>query len=90
MTATEIQTVAALIQAAAAIIFLATVVCDARRRNRQADEERRKTIIRALQFEFSVGPGGQTVSEAAGILSTRQIEFFNKRLKELGETWTYP
>jgi hypothetical protein len=89
MTATAIQTIAAVIQAAAAFVFLLSVVYDARRRRRTGEQEQRDAIIKALHFEFTFQPGGQTSSEAAGLFSSRQIEFFNTRLKELGESWTY-
>ena len=53
MTSTEIQTIAAVIQAAAAAVFLASVVWDAKRRARLSEQQRRDAIIRALHYEWS-------------------------------------
>ena len=52
MTSTEIQTIAALIQAATAVVFLVSVVYDASRRHWLREQERRDTLIKALQIEF--------------------------------------
>jgi len=90
MTATEIQTAAAIIQAAA-LVFFFSVVCDARRRRQLAEQERRDAIIKALFVEWSVSPPqARTPMEAQGVYSPRQIDFFNTRVKKIGERWTYP
>jgi hypothetical protein len=89
MTSTDIQTVAAVIQGAAAIVFLLTVVYDAYRRSRLREQERRDALIRGFQIEFFAAHGN-TPSEAGGFFSQRQIEYFNTRLKDMGEKWTYP
>jgi hypothetical protein len=89
MTATDIQTIAAVIQAAAAIVFLLSVLYDAYRRNRLGEQERRDALIRGFQIEF-LSAHGNTPSEAGDLLAPRQTEFFNTRLKEMGEQWTYP
>jgi hypothetical protein len=89
MTSTEIQTIAALIQAAAAVVFLVSVLYDASRRHWLREQERRDTLIKALQIEF-IARTGSTPEEAAGFISPRQTEFINARLNEMGVPWTYP
>jgi len=97
VTATAIQTGAALIQALAALVFLGSVVWDERarkiERNRRAklnEQERRDRIINALFSSWQLSGSNMTPDELSGIFSQRQIEFFNTKLKELGENWTYP
>jgi hypothetical protein len=91
-TATEIQTVAAVVQALAAAVFLGSVVFDAKRRARLREQERRDKVLDALLsvWRLSAPTGGMTGDEAAGILSQRQIEFLNCRLAAMGENWKYP
>ena len=96
MNATEIQTVAAVIQATAAFVFLFSVVYDARRRRGLSEQERRDAIIGALHYEWTqtalpdAADHPKTPAEIGGLFSPRQMEFFNTRLKEIGEPWTYP
>jgi hypothetical protein len=99
MTATAIQTVAAVIQALAAVVFLGSVVWDARDRRRERErraklneQERRDGIINVLfsAWMHSSPQGGMMPDEVSGIFSQRQIEYFNTRLKAMGENWTYP
>jgi hypothetical protein len=92
MTSTVTQTIAAVIQAAAAAVFLVSVVWDAKRRARLSEQQRRDAIISALLHEWSnvAIPGGpKTPAEIGGLFSQRQIDFFNARLKEMGEPWSY-
>ena len=86
MTATAIQTIAAIIQAVAALVFLVGVVFDIRRRS----QERRDALIEKLFNRWSRSPpSGRTEDEAHGIYSARQIAFFNACLKRMGQRWTY-
>jgi hypothetical protein len=92
MDSQMIQTVAAVIQAAGAVLFFGTVFFDARNRRRDRERERRERFIRGLHglWRQSVGINvGMTDEELAGFYSPRQIEFFNAKLRERGETWTY-
>ena len=87
MTATTIQTIAALIQALAAAVFLFGVRVDYRRR----EQERREKLIEKLLVKWSLAQHpGRTEEEAHRILSQRQIEYLNVELKAQGERWTYP
>lgn len=97
ITATAIQTVAAVVQAVAAAVFLGSVVWDAKRRARLSEQERRERIIKGLLHEWSQtalppteSDRPKTPAEIGGIFSQRQIDFFNTRLTEMGENWTYP
>jgi hypothetical protein len=86
MTPTEIQTIAAVIQAAAAFFFLIGVVFDYRRRR----PARRDELIRKLFIKWNLSaPPRRTEEEASGIYSPRQIAFFNACLKKMGRRWTY-
>jgi hypothetical protein len=90
---TVIQTIAAVIQAIAAAVFLGSVVWESKRRARLAEQQRRDRIIAALHFEWSqvATPGPpKTPAEIGGLFSERQIDFFNARLHEMGEPWSYP
>jgi hypothetical protein len=85
MTPTEIQTIAAVIQAAAAVVFLIGVVFDAHRRR----QERRDELIRKLFIKWNLlAPPVRTEEKASGIYSPRQIAFFNACLKKMGQRWT--
>jgi hypothetical protein len=92
VTATAIQTVAAVIQGLAATVFLISVVWDAKRRARLSEQERRDSIIRSLfsLWVSSAPSGGMTPEEISGFFSQRQTDFINTRLKAMGENWTYP
>jgi hypothetical protein len=91
ITATAIQTVAAVVQAVAALVFLGSVVWDAKRRARLSEQERRDAIIQSLFELWVLTPfEARTAEETHRIFSQRQIDFFNSRLKEMGENWTYP
>jgi hypothetical protein len=85
----EIQTGAAVVQALAAVGFLLTTVYNIYWHIRSREQERRDVIIQRLRTEFIATSGGHP-TEVAGWDTPRLIEFFNKRLKELGEPWTYP
>jgi hypothetical protein len=92
MDSQMIQTVAAVIQAAGAVLFFGTVFWDARNRWWDREQERRKNLIRRLHglWRQSVGINvSMTDEELAGFYTPRQIEFFNAKLREQGETWTY-
>ena len=102
MNAQTIQTIAAVIQAGAAVVFLFSVAYDARERKNQRrylaalkEQERRDHIIAALHqlwVQSCVRPGNtaMTDEELSGFHSARQIEFFNSKLRERGENWSYP
>jgi hypothetical protein len=80
MIATTIQTVAAVVQAAAAILFFKTV-----------RETRRDKIIDRLHDVWCQTPDRPTPEELSGCpFSQRQIDFFNSKLREMGETWSFP
>jgi hypothetical protein len=86
MTVTVIQTVAAIVQAVAAVVFLIGLVFDFRRRR----QERRDALIEKLFNGWNRStPSGRTEYEASGIYSTRQIDFFNACLRQMGQRWTY-
>jgi hypothetical protein len=93
MIVIAIQLVASVIQAAGAGVFLISVVWDAKRRARLSEQGRRDAIIKALHYEWNnialPGPP-KTPAEIGGIFSQRQIDFFNTRLEEMGELWSYP
>jgi hypothetical protein len=89
MSAIQIQTVAAVIQAGAALIFLLTTVYNIYWHIRSREQERRDAIIKQLRTEFIAKSGGRP-DEVAGFDTQRLIDFFNNRLKEMGELWTYP
>ena len=94
--ASSFPLIAAGIQTLAAGVFLISIVWDARRRAREREQRRRDDLIKALHHEWSnisnIPPpeSPKTPAEIGGIFSQRQIEFFNKRLKEMGERWTCP
>jgi hypothetical protein len=97
MSVTAIQTVAAVIQAVGALVFLGSVWWEAVQRNRERqfrarldEQERRDRIIDRLLFVWNNSANEKTYDEIAGFYSQRQIEFFNERLKKMGENWTYP
>jgi hypothetical protein len=84
MVTTAIQTVAAVIQAGAAAVFLIGVRYDYMRRR----DERLESIIRKLHQQWrNEIHDTVTVQERDGIYSPRQIDYFNKRLQELGQPW---
>jgi len=86
-------TAASIIQTSGALGFLLSVVYDHRQRFRLNEQERKDAIMRALQALWTWSPkepSGMTAEEAAGLPSPRQIEFFNTRLRDMGELWTYP
>ena len=97
MTSTEIQTIAAVVQALAAAVFLGSVVYDAYRRKKLREQERRDSITKALCYDFDAAHGVPTkvvysreMTEAEEEdLCKQRIDFVNTRLKEMGETWTY-
>jgi hypothetical protein len=84
--------VATIIQTVAAFVFLVSVLYDAYRRIQLSEQERRDNIIKALHDEWvkTSSIEQKTPAEYAGVFSQRQIDFFNKRLAEMGEPWTYP
>jgi hypothetical protein len=91
MDSQTIQTIAAVIQASAAILFFWSV----NRERRLKEQDRRDRVIaglRGMWVQIYVNPAhaAMTHEELAGFYSPRQIEFFNKKLEELGETWRYP
>jgi hypothetical protein len=86
-----IQAGAAVIQAGAALLFFWSV----RRERRLREQDRRDRVIAGLrgmwvQIYVNSGPAEMTHEELAGFYTPRQIEFFNKKLEELGEPWRYP
>jgi hypothetical protein len=85
MVATAIQTVATIIQAMAATVFVIGVWYNYKRRR----DERLENIVEKLdrQWELENERTGITREEGHRIYSPRQIDFFNKRLRELGEPW---
>jgi hypothetical protein len=86
MTATVIQTGAAIIQAVAAVAFLIGVCFDFYRRR----QERRDVLIEKLFKRWNASaPPGRTEEEAHGIYSPRQTAYFNACLKKMGQKWTY-
>jgi hypothetical protein len=88
-TPTEIQTFAAELQALAAVIFMFTVAFNAFWHYRVRKQERRYNILRVLLYEWTQGADeARKPTERAGLISPRQIDFFNERLKEMGERWT--
>jgi hypothetical protein len=85
------------IQTLAALVFLGSVVFDAIRRGQAREQERRDNILRALLYEWSqisLPPPENAVpkspAEIGGLISERQVKFFNRRLAEIGERWTVP
>jgi hypothetical protein len=94
MTSTEIQTIAAVVQALAAAVFLVSVVYDAHRRKKLREQERRDSITKALCYEFDAAHGFPTqvvysrtvTAEEEKDLAKQRIDFVNARLKEMGET----
>jgi hypothetical protein len=91
-TLTEIQTVAAAIQALAALVFLGTVVFNVFWQRRIRERDRRYNLLRVLLYEWTQSHliEAKRPDERAGLISSRQVDFFNDRLKELGERWTVP
>jgi Na+(H+)/acetate symporter ActP len=89
---TQIQTVAAIIQAVAAAVFLGTVLFNVIWQRYTREQERRYNILRVLLYEWTQSHliEAKSPAERAGFISFRQIDFFNKRLKEIGERWTVP
>ena len=97
MIDTEIQTLAAEIQAGAALVFLGTVISNfiltRRERKRRAaldEQEQRDKLINSLLYVWIETTDDKTQEERAGIYSPRQIEYFNKRLKAMGHNWAFP
>jgi hypothetical protein len=79
MVATVFQTIAAGTQAAAAILFFKTV-----------QQKRRDDIIRSLHDLWCQTPDGPTPEELSGCpFSQRQIDFFNSKLRERGESFPF-
>jgi hypothetical protein len=79
MIATWIQAAAALIQAAAAILFFKTV-----------QQKRRDDIIRSLHGLWCQTADGPKPEELLGCpFSQRQIDFFNSKLRERGESFPF-
>jgi hypothetical protein len=75
-----IQTIAAVVQAAAAILFFKTV-----------QQKRRDDIIRSLHGLWGHTANGPTPEELSGCpFSQRQVDFFNSKLRERGERWSFP
>jgi len=93
MDATTIQVIAAVIQAIGAVVFCGTVFYDARERKKRRERERRYNLIGALDRLYRQTQGftvGLTDEELSGFYSDRQIAFFNSKLREQGEKWTFP
>jgi hypothetical protein len=93
MDAQTIQTLTAVIQAFASIVFCGTVLYDARQRKNRRERERRDNLIGALRRLYGQSQAvkvGMTDEELSGFYSARQIEFFNSKLREMGEKWTFP
>jgi hypothetical protein len=98
MLSIEIQTIAAVVQALAAAVFLGGVVYDVHQRKKLREQERRDNVIKALCYQFDTAHGfptqvnyGRAVTAEEGEdLHKQRIDFVNTRLKEMGETWTYP
>jgi hypothetical protein len=77
---TIIQTTAAVIQASAAILFFKTV-----------RDSRRDEIIARLHRVWRRTANAPTPEELEGFpYSKHQIDFFNSKLRESGENWSYP
>jgi hypothetical protein len=86
MIATVIQTVAAVIQAAAAILFFKTV----RDAAKLKEQTRRDNIVHSLHDVWCRTGDNITPEEQSGCpFSQRQIGFFNSRIREMGETWSF-
>jgi hypothetical protein len=88
MDSTTIQTIAA-IQAFASIVFCGSVIFEACMRKRLRERQRRDQLLNFITNLWTPD-GGRTIEEQFGIPSQRQIDFFNAKLREGGETWTYP
>ena len=56
------------------------------------ERERRYNLLRVLLYEWTQSHliEAKEPAERAGLISERQIDFFNKRLKEERERWTVP
>jgi hypothetical protein len=86
MTATYIQTVAAIVQGLASIVFLCSVLWDWMAR----EQDRRDRIIERLLRMWERTADQPNQEELAGIFpSLRQIAFVNEQLKKHGKKWQY-
>jgi hypothetical protein len=93
MDAQTVQTIAAIIQAFASVVFCGTVIYDAHERKTRRERDRRNNLIAALHRLYGQTHAlkvGLTDEEISGFYSGRQIEFFNSKLSEQGEKWTFP
>jgi aminoglycoside phosphotransferase family enzyme len=89
----DCSTITAIIQTVAAAVFLGSVVYDAHRRAKLREQERRDGLINAFHhlWRQSNFPNvSLTNEELSNIYSQRQIDFFNSKLRETGEKWTFP
>jgi hypothetical protein len=92
MDSQAIQTGAAVIQAFGSIVFLGTVLYGAKVSKDHREQERRDNLICALHklyVQTKVMQIGMTPEEQSGFYSERMIEFFNSKLLERGEKWTF-
>jgi hypothetical protein len=97
---TVVQTIAAVIQAAASIVFFFSVSWEVRERKSQRlyseklrEQERRDQLIHGLSrlWTQTTSPTVSiTDDELSGFHSARKIEFYNMKLKEFGESWPFP
>jgi hypothetical protein len=97
---TVVQTIAAVIQAAASILFFFSVRWEVRERKSQRlyseklrEQERRDQLVHGLSrlWTQTISPTVSiTHEELSGFHSARKIEFYNIKLNEFGESWTFP